>query len=184
MTNNETAVILHMLAAAYRVELDDDTVATWQDQFSLDEFGLCSDAARQLISTNAWFPKPAELRVVITHLQREQRKSDLIRARRLAAFRCDGSRWIESDSGVHPCPTCNPALFALAEADKLGAYAHGDYKTHDTVEMPPCTKRDFERVVSFAEGIEIARNAYVAECMEQGREVNMHHFSKTLGERV
>lgn len=123
---------------------------------------------------------------------------------------CDGSGWIvlnrrsagETDDTV-PCRRCNPYLADIYDdVEKWRRYLDGVplHLLHDDVEVrtirgkevmrgghgtpPRCqieTHHDpAQRIATFLEGVEIARDAYIAECAQQGREPNWDYFESLM----
>lgn len=102
-------------------------------------------------------------------------------ARTVGATHCTGSGWVDVPDGDglrKPCPRCNPYLAEVyADADKWARYRNGAALSdlHDGVNRgrdgamkvesmsAPCkvdTRYDPERIVDFAEGMQIARDEY------------------------
>jgi hypothetical protein len=115
--NEEAAdVVIGVLVAAFRTEIDEDQRRLWRNTLALVNAADGLAAAEAIAQTEMWFPKPKELTdkvrdIVADRIAQAEVDADIVPTpRRTSAMpHCDGTRWIDGE----PCPRCNPRLFAL-----------------------------------------------------------------------
>lgn len=129
---------------------------------------------------------------------------DQVRFKRVRALpsgiaHCDGSGWIGSADGLRPCARCNPAIARVfAESSDLDRYrdgvplhelgvgverTRGGKMRHEHGDPPQCQPAhdDGLMVVSREVGWQVARDAYISECVAAGREPKLAHFDQMVG---
>lgn len=151
-------------------------------------------------SQNMWFPTLNDVIINCTEVDYRRRAAKALRMPASKVVHCDGSGWIDEDTGMAPCPRCNPWLRVLY-GDAAGwrrflegaslhlllpelRHVNGHTLTPDGQPMPPsCEVIDDPDLpyLSFEEGIEYAQRAYVAEAAASGRPVDMKRFNATVG---
>jgi len=150
-------------------------------------------AVEQVCDEHAeWTPNLNEF-VHAMQAQARRYAADQSRQRSLhAAYRCDGSGWIDTagDEMLQPCPRCNPFLRGEWQAGNLGASGPNreDRRkawVNQNGAMPlPCRPPvETGRVVTFKEGLALAWQAYAEVCAVEGRQPDRSAFHKWAAEQ-
>lgn len=118
MTPQQSANVLGVFHGAYpRVEIDEATVAVWQNSLAVADYDVAMRAAEEWVQIQRWWPSIAEFNQAMTALRQDDARSGSYRLpeRTGQRFGCDGTGWVDRGHGLEPCPTCNPWNEALVE---------------------------------------------------------------------
>ena len=174
----------------------DEAVIEYADQLvGLDDPDALTRACKSIARTWTELRRPP-LADIIAAYDREIRSSTP-RAIDPARVHCDGSGWTSMDPPT-PCRRCQPAYAAIYDdVDKLASFVAGIGVEHLDVGVERVSGQlryiggvrpsrcqqatdPNERVPTFTEGVEIAWNAYKAQCDETGRAMSRRHFDKLV----
>jgi hypothetical protein len=170
VTQNEAAQILAVLTAAYPNSPADEATATlWVNSLATADYTVAQDVVLDVVRTIAWWPSIAEFNGLMTARNRELARTGqgAPTSRITSALRCDGHGFIDRGHGLEPCPTCSPWLRTLFEE---GDWNRQVKPPDDYVMPPPCRHIERGRIVSRAEGSQIALDAYLVACTAEGRD--------------
>ena len=164
------------------------TMLAWVEQMQQYPAAAVLAAAEQVCTDHPeWTPNLNEFTAAM-QVQARRQAADSQRQRSLqAAYRCDGSGWIDrhGDGHLQPCPRCNPFLHSEWRAGRLSD--HGPQREdrrkawlNENGGMPtPCLPPTDTGLASPpVEGLATAWRAYAAEAEAAGRKPDPQAFGR------
>lgn len=196
MNTDHAMTCLGLLVGACPGPWNDDVIDVWVEQFTrLDDGEVLLAAVTTLITqwTSTYRPSLGEV-IEAYHNTRSMRLRRLLPS----TTHCDGSGWVAGAGELVPCQRCNPALAEVfADQEKHHAWRSGtplwsldvgverkrDGRLRYTAGDPPtCHPVHDGGLLDLPKGrgIEVARQAYEAECKAAGRKPKGKQFAATV----